>query len=287
MDTDSETQQSETAATSTAPASTTKTTSRATLARVLPTDRISFESQVSVLRGFAATSGTEKKAVTADEVAKTMANIVGSSVALCHSFFADVGFLIPEGRKYRPSDEVFDFARASQWDKETAGLKLASALGQSWSAKFLRPRLAYSTMAKDQVIKALADEAKAGTTHRRSLETLLEFLVFSGIVAIDARGVSLGSVASEAAENGSNKQQLEDESPQGASAEGVDVSGVKPSASSSPFRDSDDHVRFEVPIPEQASAVIYVPTGLEVEDWEMIKTMMDSYISRLIKKKKG
>ena len=38
---------------------------------------------------------------------------------------------------------------------------------------------------------------------------------------------------------------------------------------------------FIIPIPGGQSAVIRVPKGLEAEDWQMVKTMLDSYIQRM------
>lgn len=41
--------------------------------------------------------------------------------------------------------------------------------------------------------------------------------------------------------------------------------------------------RFQIPIPGKKSAVFIIPSDLEQEDWEMLKTVLDAYIARLLK----
>jgi len=41
--------------------------------------------------------------------------------------------------------------------------------------------------------------------------------------------------------------------------------------------------RFQIPIPGKQSAVFIIPNDLEQEDWEMLKTVLDAYIARLLK----
>lgn len=44
-----------------------------------------------------------------------------------------------------------------------------------------------------------------------------------------------------------------------------------------------DVQRFQIPIPGKPSAVFTIPTDLEDDDWEMLKTMLDAYIARMRK----
>lgn len=77
---------------------------------------------------------------------------------------------------------------------------------------------------------------------------------------------------------------------------------IKPPASSGPTRakrtprrdDADDYEeeedeaslevqKFQIPIPGKPSAVFSIPADLEDDDWEMLKTMLDAYITRMRK----
>lgn len=172
---------------------------KARLVKVIPTDRVSFEKQLSALRAYAAASGQEKKAVTNDEVAAVMSDLAPSSISLCNPFFSDVGLLIPEGRKQRPDEAVFDFQHAFEWSPESAGEKLHGVFADTWAAKALVPKLTFRELSKDEAIHFLAEESKATKAHRRNLETLLEFLNVAGVVRVEGNTVlkANGSPAKE------------------------------------------------------------------------------------------
>ncbi|GLQ48834.1 hypothetical protein ACFFJT_17695 [Dyella flava] len=159
------------------------------LAKVIPTDRVSFDKQASALRAYAAASGREKKAVTNEEVSAVMSDLVASSISLCNPFFSDAGLLVQEGRKLRPVEAVFDFQHAYEWNADTAGHKLGPVFSQHWATKCLVPKLAFRQLSKDEAISFLAEESKATTSHRKNLETLLEFLSFAGVIRLDGNAV--------------------------------------------------------------------------------------------------
>jgi hypothetical protein len=160
------------------------------LAKIIPTDRVSFDKQASALRAYAAASGREKKAVTNEEVAAVMSDLVASSISLCNPFFSDAALLVQEGRKLRPVEAVFDFQHAYEWNPDTAGHKLGPVLSQHWATKCLVPKLAFRQLSKDEAIAFLAEESKATTSHRKNLDTLLEFLNFAGVIRLDGNAVS-------------------------------------------------------------------------------------------------
>lgn len=163
--------------------------SRAQLAKVIPTDRVSFEKQASALRAYAAASGYAKKGVSNDEVAAAMGDLAASSLSLCNPFFADVGLLLQDGRKLRPADAVFDLQHQYEWSPELAGQKLAAVFADHWSYRVLSPKLAFRQLTRDEAIGFLAEESRATTAHRRSLETLLDFLNYAGLVQTDGNSV--------------------------------------------------------------------------------------------------
>lgn len=234
------------------------------LTKVLPTERVSFEKQMNVLRAYAAASGQEKKAVTNDEVAAVLSGLAASSISLCNPFFSDCGLLIAEGRKQKPSDAVFDYLHAYEWNPESAATKLRPALIDSWAAKELLPKLAFRTLGKDEAIKFLAEASKAQKAHRRNLETLLEFLNAAGVLLIEGNSVS----KLQASQPGGDE---------GKSAPPADQGGKvdqKPEKS--------EYVeQFTIPIPGKEPAIIMVPKNLDADDWEMLSVMIATYIKRL------
>lgn len=171
---------------------------RAHLVKVIPTDRVNFEKQAAALRAYAAASGREKKAVTNDEVAAVMSELAASSISLCNPFFSDAGLLVQEGRKLRPVDAVFDLQHAHEWKPEAAGLKLGAVFSEHWAAKVLVPKLAFRQLSKEEAIAFLAEESKATTGNRKSLETLLDFLNFAGVIRLDGNVVMKANAAAPA-----------------------------------------------------------------------------------------
>jgi len=235
------------------------------LAKTLPTERVSTEKQLSVLRAYAAASGHDKRPVSNDEVAAIYDGLAASSISLCNPFFADVGLLVPEGRKQRPSQAVFDYLHAYEWNPETAALKLGPVLAESWAAKTLTTRLAFRQLTKDETIGVLADESKATKGHRRNLEILLDFLSLSGAVRLEG-----GMVMKSATQSAPPAPTV------------GNVSEI-PATPKQPMREKnqDDVEEFTIPIPLKKPAIITFPKDIDADDWTMVTTMMAAYMRRL------
>lgn len=251
---------------------------KAKLTKVIPTERVSFDKQMAVLRAYAAASGPAKKAVSNDEVAAVFNDLAASSISLCNPFFSDVGLLIQEGRKLRPSDAVFDYLHAYEWNPETAALKLKDAFSQSWAAATLLPKLAFRALTRDEAIGFLADESKAQKSHRKNLETLLEFLDKAGVVRIEGNSVTkvVGNIASVVGEQHGTVSAPPSSEPKKREDEAAKVVPANVE-------------RFTIPIPGKDAAVITVPRDLDADDWDMLSLMIETYIKRLRKEslKKG
>jgi hypothetical protein len=157
--------------------------------KVLPTERVGFDKQLAILRGYAAASGVEKKPVSNSDVGSIVGIHVGS-VSNCNPFFADVGLLVRESGVYRPAEAVFEYAASFEWDSEGASTKLGGILGATWFGMALLPRLNFRSMSKDDAIKVLGEEAKASPEYRAQLELLLDYLSASGVVLLEGNTVS-------------------------------------------------------------------------------------------------
>lgn len=250
-------------------------TVKAKLAKVIPTERVSFDKQMAVLRAYAAASGPGKKAVTNDEVAQVFSELAPSSISLCNPFFSDVGLLMAEGRKQRPADAVFDYLHAYEWNPDTAALKLKDLFGRSWAATTLLPKLSFRQLSRDEAIQFLADESKAQKVHRKNLETLLEFLNAAGVLKVEANTVSKlqGGPAQAPVEQQQENSFMPPMPPKGGRLGGW----------TDEPEESSDVERFTIPIPGKEAAVITVPRDLDADDWDMLSAMIATYIKRLRK----
>jgi hypothetical protein len=165
------------------------TTARTKPSHTLPTVRVSFGNQLNLLRGFSAASGASSKPVTLEEVSAVTKNAVYTT-SVVTPFLADVGLIQRmeqkgEAWKYLPSAAVVNFARAFEWNRETASHKLAEVLSRSWFAEALMPRLAYDALTEEESITVLAEAATAGPEYRGSLALLLDYLEAAGMIQRD------------------------------------------------------------------------------------------------------
>lgn len=238
--------------------------------KTLPTDRVAFDKQLDVLRAYGAASGPERKSVSNDDVG-SIAQIHKNTVSICNPFFVDVGLLIKEGQKQKPSDDVFNYAAAYEWDADKAPVKLASALRTKWFAAALIPKLAFRSLSIDEATAFLADEAKAAKEYKPQLQLLLDYLRVAGIVNVEGTTVTLGPTAREGAD---------DSKPAATQAPTSTARAVTPA------NDDLDEMkveRFTVPIPGKESATLTFPKDLDRDDWLMLKGFMEAYVKRLKK----
>lgn len=153
--------------------------------KTLPTERVTFQKQLTLLRAYAAASGQSGKPVGLQEVANIVKLNV-STVSLCNSFLADVGFIekTPAGQ-YQPAPDVMNFLRAYQWNPETASQKLQPILRRTWFAQRLQPRLSMGSIEETEAIAELAEESHAAPRYQPNLKMLLDFLEAGGVVRRD------------------------------------------------------------------------------------------------------
>jgi hypothetical protein len=151
----------------------------------LPTDRIGFQKQLALLRGYAAlaTQGTTKIVTNPDVAA--LVKIHQATSILAHPFFLDVGFLRKEGVGYVPAPEVLAYGKAFNWNPDTAPQKLAPVLQRTWFAAAILPRLVMGPLQEREAIETLADASGAGPRYEGQLKTALEYLVLVALVRRD------------------------------------------------------------------------------------------------------
>lgn len=227
--------------------------------KVLPTDRLIFEKQLSVIRAYAAASGPDKQATTNNDVG-SVAEISPGTISLCNPFLIDCGLLVREGMKQRPTEVVFDYHAAWGWNQQTAAEKLYPAFANTWFAKVLTPRLSFRSLSVEEAVALLAQEAKASKDYKDQLLLLLSYLDVAGVINLKDNIVSKPN----------SRREFEAPAPEAPTA----APKIAPEAP------REDVHTFSLPLPQRASAIITVPTNFDADDWEMLNEMMATYIKR-------
>jgi hypothetical protein len=173
---------------------------------VLPTDRIAFPKQLSLLRAWAAASGPANKMVTNDDVAR-MVKMVPTTVQMANPFFADIGLLQKMDGGFVPSPEVVSFNRAFEWSPETSPQKLAPIIEHSWFGEALLPRLSFDALGTSEAIQVLAEAATVGPDKESQLTILLSYMEASGLI------VGENGTIRRARQNGQTEPGAKTESP--------------------------------------------------------------------------
>ena len=166
-----------------------KNADRPRFTKPLPTDRVSPENQLNILRAWASVSNEGTRAATVNEVAMRV-DMASSTVAMTNPFFSSIGLLqrLAVGT-YVPSPDVIAFFNAK--NPETAGRKLAPAFRDAWFGKLIIPKLKYSAMSDKAVLTVLADEAGVGPEQQKALEFILEFMTVVELIERDGVQVRL------------------------------------------------------------------------------------------------
>jgi hypothetical protein len=157
--------------------------------RSLPSNRVAFQKQLAILRGYAAASGPERSAVDLATLGQIV-DMAPTTVSLMNSFFADIGLIEKTGAGYAPVLEVLNFARVHRWDPDNAGPELAPVVRATWFAEALMPRLTFGPMQEDVALAALAKEANADVDYRPKVRILLNYMEIAGLIAIEGTQVS-------------------------------------------------------------------------------------------------
>lgn len=222
-------------------------TKKAKPSKPLPTNRLIFEKQTKVLLGYAAGYETTGKPAGLKDIADIV-KLHRNTVTLINPFFAAIGLIKKqEGQHgYVPSKEVMAYGKAFEWDKETAGHKLAPVIRESWFAEELLPKIALHPIEAQEAIQYLAHAASVGTEYKDHLEILLDYLETSGLIQREGSKIMKASTLPP-----SSKQEEPPKPP--ASDTPRDGQGREKPPSNS--QDSEGAVRFQVSIQVNMSEI--------------------------------
>lgn len=149
--------------------------------RPLPTDRVTVQRQLDILRAYAAASQQGARQVWNREVSN-LAGMTPESVSSCNGFLASLNLIRKSESAWVVSSEVLDFFRAYEWNKDTAPHKLAPAMTASWFGQAITTKLSFRSLAEEEAIAVLAEASAAAPQYLRSLKMLLEFMEVTGVI---------------------------------------------------------------------------------------------------------
>lgn len=165
------------------------------LTRILPTERITLDKQLHLLRAYAAAYAHSGEPVSGRQVA-TVAKMNRNTISMAHAFLADVGFLERSGSGFVPSSVTVAFQHAHDWNAETAPTKLAPALQKMWFTQKLMPHVMLAPISEEAAIRELAADSSAGPEHKAQLRMILELLERSGVLKREGDSYAKGSTSS-------------------------------------------------------------------------------------------
>ncbi len=151
----------------------------------LPSPRLNQENSLELIRALVSIStdgGRHEPMPVNNNQLGTVMDIHPTTIATANPFFADIGLILKGPGGYMPCDELIEFHRLYEWNKETAATALQPIFASSWFAKTLVPKLRIRSMSYDEAIGDLAQAAKAGPTFRSQLETLIFYLKECGLI---------------------------------------------------------------------------------------------------------
>lgn len=151
--------------------------------RSLPTDRLSFDKQVEVLRVIAQVSGQARRPVTAEDLSAAI-GLKGNTGGLSNKFFRDSGWVESAGRgMYAATAPLVEYHRHLNVDPQDvlgARRHLADAAQASWYWQTLEPMLDESGARQTLVLHALSKAAGA-YDHTPQLLLVLAWLEWLGL----------------------------------------------------------------------------------------------------------
>lgn len=234
--------------------------------KTLPTDRLSFEKQTTILRGIVKASLAADRGAVSNIDASQYADAAASSVSLCNAFFVDCGLTTREGIKMRPVEAVFEYDTAAEWEPDTAGHKLAPVLSSTWFAKAMMTKLALKpSISTSEALAFLAQQCNAPLDYKPQLSVLLEYLNAAGLILLD------GATVAKATKRGEVPPPPPPPPPGGG-----DVRNPPPP----PLPPSEHMKRITIALPDKESVVIEVPESFDADDWILVADQLAGYIKR-------
>lgn len=167
---------------------------KASLTKVLPSDRLALDRQFDALKAFTAeyeaNGGKPVTNIKAGEISK----MSGATIVVTNAFFCEMGLLTRGEDGFIPSPEAIAYLRAvNGLSPETATEKLRPLFEKQWFYQILSPRLRLRPMEATEVVKVLGEESNAGKEHIPRLGMLIDFIHHVGIIKKEGNQITLAT----------------------------------------------------------------------------------------------
>jgi hypothetical protein len=170
---------------------------RATLSKVLPSDRLTLDRQVEALKAYAAVYEANGANPVTNAQAGEVAKMAANTIVVTNAFFTDIGLLTRVEGAFAVAPEAVAFLTAfSGISPETASEKLKPLFEKQWFMQLLAPRLRLGPMDISAVHRILGEAASAGKEHIPRLDLLIDFLCFVGLTKREGNQLYAGAAPS-------------------------------------------------------------------------------------------
>lgn len=160
--------------------------------KALPTDRVSVDRQLMVLRAYGAIA--VDSGVSGAAVAEVV-EIHPSSVSVCNPFLFESGLIERSGSGYKAAPATVSYRGAFDWDQASAGAKLAAPLRETWFWKAMAPRLSFRAMGEEEAVRVLAEECGAPKSYEGQIKGILDYLETASLIVRDGGTIRRGPQA--------------------------------------------------------------------------------------------
>ncbi|MCC8983085.1 hypothetical protein [Bradyrhizobium acaciae] len=165
----------------------------------LPTFRVGFAKQMDALRAYAILSDNGTKAVHYSRIAEVI-KVHEANVSSMNPFFLEIGLIAKAANGYVPTPAVLDYNRAHAWNADTAAVRLAPLLRNTWFGQELSQRLLFRSIGEEEAIQILADASTAGPEAKPQLRILIDFCESAKIIERANGALKLLPVSAQAHE---------------------------------------------------------------------------------------
>lgn len=176
----------------------TRSQAKARPERPIPTDRLRFDNQLEVLKAVASLSGNNRKGVTAETMSAAI-GLSGGTGGLNSRFFRSVNWFDTVGRgEYTASDGLLAYVQHVNVDPDEtfeATVGLRGEMRRSWVWETVGPLLESGHAVREKAILLALAQAAGAQKHTPQLETIVEWLVWVGLVVREGESIRLSEAA--------------------------------------------------------------------------------------------
>lgn len=179
-----------------------RSASKARADQPLPTDRLKFDKQVKILRAVAATSGNARRGSTAEAMSAAI-DLSGGTGGLNSRFFRSANWFEAVGRgEYTASAGVIAYNQHITIDPDAhyeATAQMRDEVRDSWFWGTLQPMLVSGHPISLKLAVLELARASGATDHAAQLETIIDWLVWVGLLENSDGQIKLRGDADETA----------------------------------------------------------------------------------------